>query len=59
MKTAQAQGLKVPDAFFDPLPDTLVDVFYDDVAPRTPSRVAEGSARFSKRVPRRQRQRRG
>src|SRR5438477_8085273 len=48
-----AKGLKVPDGFFDPLPDTLVDVFYDDVARRTPSRGAKGSPRFSKRAARR------
>ena len=36
-----AKGLAIPDAFFEPLPDEVVDAFYGDVARRTRSRVAE------------------
>jgi antitoxin (DNA-binding transcriptional repressor) of toxin-antitoxin stability system len=36
-----AKGLRIPDAFFEPLPDDVVEVFYGEEAPRAPSRVAE------------------
>jgi antitoxin (DNA-binding transcriptional repressor) of toxin-antitoxin stability system len=36
-----AKGLEIPDAFFEPLPDDVVDVFYGEMTPRAPSRVAE------------------
>jgi antitoxin (DNA-binding transcriptional repressor) of toxin-antitoxin stability system len=36
-----AKGLDVPDAFFEPLPDDVVDTFYGEVSRRDPSRVAE------------------
>lgn len=36
-----AKGLEIPAAFFDQLPDDVVDVFYGESSPRAPSRVAE------------------
>jgi len=39
-----AKGLDVPDAFFEPLPDDVVDTFYEEVSRRVPSRVAEAPA---------------
>lgn len=36
-----AKGLKIPDAFFEPLPDAVIDVFYGDASPPAPSRAAE------------------
>ena len=38
-----AKGLTIPDAFFEPLPDDVIETFYGDVSPRKPSRVAERS----------------
>ena len=38
-----AKGLEIPEAFFEPLPDDVVDAFYGDVSRRVPSRVAEAT----------------
>jgi antitoxin (DNA-binding transcriptional repressor) of toxin-antitoxin stability system len=39
-----AKGLDIPDAFFEPLPDDVVDTFYGEVSRRVPSRVAESAS---------------
>jgi antitoxin (DNA-binding transcriptional repressor) of toxin-antitoxin stability system len=36
-----AKDLEIPESFFEPLPDDVVDEFYGDVSRRAPSRVAE------------------
>jgi antitoxin (DNA-binding transcriptional repressor) of toxin-antitoxin stability system len=56
-----AKGLAIPEAFFEPLPDDVVDAFYGDVSRRAPSRVAEAPASPRKGRPGRSRakQRRG
>jgi antitoxin (DNA-binding transcriptional repressor) of toxin-antitoxin stability system len=36
-----AKGLNVPDAFFEALPDDVVDTFYGRSSRRAPSRVAK------------------
>lgn len=36
-----AKELEIPESFFEPLPDDVVDAFYGDVSRRAPSRVAE------------------
>jgi antitoxin (DNA-binding transcriptional repressor) of toxin-antitoxin stability system len=36
-----AKGLTIPEAFFEPLPDDVIETFYGDASPRKPSRVAE------------------
>ena len=36
-----AKGMAVPDAFFEPLPDEVIETFYGDASPRKPSRLAE------------------
>src|SRR5262245_31609936 len=36
-----AKDLEIPDAFFEPLPDDVVNAFHGDALRRAPSRVAE------------------
>jgi len=36
-----AKDLAIPESFFEPLPDDVLDAFYGDVSRRSPSRVAE------------------
>ena len=53
-----AKGLRIPDAFFEPLPDDVVEVFYSEGAPRAPSRVGEARAprpRTASRLPHKRR----
>jgi antitoxin (DNA-binding transcriptional repressor) of toxin-antitoxin stability system len=38
-----AKGFEISEAFFEPLPDDVIDVFHGDAPPRAPSRVAEGA----------------
>jgi len=55
-----AKGFKIPDSFFEPLPDDVIDVFYGDVPRPVPSRVAErppSTPRSSAARPRRKRPR--
>jgi antitoxin (DNA-binding transcriptional repressor) of toxin-antitoxin stability system len=55
-----AKGLEIPDAFFEPLPDDVVNAFYGEVSRRAPSRVAEASPSPRKgSAARRQAKRRG
>jgi len=36
-----AKDLEIPESFFEPLPDDVLNAFYGDVSRRAPSRVAE------------------
>ena len=36
-----AKDLEIPESFFEPLPDDVVNAFYGDVSRRAPSRVAD------------------
>jgi prevent-host-death family protein len=45
-----AKGLEVPDAFFDPLPDDVVNGFDGDVPAVAPARVAERPPAYGKPV---------
>src|SRR5262245_52869964 len=54
-----AKGLEIPDAFFDPLPDDVVDAFYGAGSRRAPSRVAEVPPSRANRTRRRRAKRHG
>ena len=52
-----AKGFEIPDAFFEPLADDVIDVFYGETAGRAPSRVAEAPPPSKTRARKRGRQR--
>jgi antitoxin (DNA-binding transcriptional repressor) of toxin-antitoxin stability system len=52
-----AKGLAIPDAFFEPLPDEVIEVFDGEASTRAPSRVAGAPPPPSKTIARSRKQR--
>ena len=51
-----SKGLRIPDTFFEPLPEDMVDLFYGRQPSRAPSQVAGGPASALRRSSSRARQ---